>query len=145
MNDLDRACAHFRALLEQQLARVEELEKGTGKVDYTSKKTVTIGVVDGDGIGPIITAETLRALKAVLADEIAAGSVVLKQINGLTIENRMAKGRAVPDDILAEIKTCDVLLKGPTTTPKGGTMGLSLIHISEPTRPTATSRMPSSA
>ena len=30
MNDLDRACAHFRALLEQQLARVEEMEKGTG-------------------------------------------------------------------------------------------------------------------
>ena len=123
MNDLDRACAHFRALLEQQLARVEEMEKGTGKVDYASRKTVTIGVVDGDGIGPIITAETLRALKAVLADEIAAGSVVLKQINGLTIENRMAKGQAVPDDILAEIRTCDVLLKGPTTTPKGGTMG----------------------
>ena len=27
----------------------------------------------------------------------------------------------------------------------GGGLGLSLIHISEPTRPTATSRMPSSA
>ena len=34
----------------------------------------------------------------------------------------MALGKAVPDDVLAEIKACDVLLKGPTTTPKGGTL-----------------------
>ena len=43
-------------------------------------------------------------------------------IDGLTIENRLALGKAIPDDVLAEIKKCDVLLKGPTTTPKGGTM-----------------------
>ena len=48
--------------------------------------------------------------------------VVIKDIEGLTIENRLEKQQAVPDDVLAEIKTCDVLLKGPTTTPKGGTM-----------------------
>lgn len=34
----------------------------------------------------------------------------------------MAKGKAIPDDVLAEIKTCDVILKGPTETPKGGTL-----------------------
>ena len=28
----------------------------------------------------------------------------------------------MPEDVLAEIKSCDVLLKGPTTTPKGGTL-----------------------
>ena len=46
----------------------------------------------------------------------------MKVIDGLTIENREACGKAIPDDVLAEIKKCDVLLKGPTTTPKGGTM-----------------------
>ena len=46
----------------------------------------------------------------------------MKDIEGLTIENRMEKNQPVPDDVLEEIKTCDVLLKGPTTTPKGGTM-----------------------
>ena len=61
-------------------------------------------------------------LEKILADEIAAGSIVIKQIEGLTIENRIACGQAVPSDVLAEIKTCDVLLKGPTTTPHGGTM-----------------------
>lgn len=31
----------------------------------------------------------------------------------------MEKGEALPKDVLDEIKTCDVFLKGPTTTPKG--------------------------
>jgi isocitrate dehydrogenase (NAD+) len=34
----------------------------------------------------------------------------------------MNLGVSVPADVLAEIKSCDVLLKGPTTTPMGGTM-----------------------
>ena len=40
-----------------------------------------------------------------LAEEISAGRIVLKQIEGLTIENRTALGKAVPDDVLAAIKT----------------------------------------
>ena len=122
MKEIDQACAHLRTLLEEQLERVRVMELGSGKVDFSTKKTVTIGVVDGDGIGPIITGETVRVLQSLLADEIKAGTIVLKYITGLTIENRLAKGQAVPSDVLAEIKTCDVLLKGPTTTPKGGTM-----------------------
>ena len=90
------------------------------QVDYTNKATVTIGLVDGDGIGPIIMEQAVRALEALLADEIARGSIALRRIRGLTLENRMACNQAVPDDVLAEILTCDVLLKGPTTTPMGG-------------------------
>ena len=120
MYDLNQACEHFRQLLTEQLNRVEAMN--FEKTDFSAKKTVTIGVVDGDGIGPIITQQATRVLNKLLADEIAAGSIVIKQINGLTIENRLAQGKAVPDDVLAEIKTCDVLLKGPTTTPHGGTL-----------------------
>lgn len=57
-----------------------------------------------------------------LFEEIESGKIVLKEIDGLTIENRLAKNVAVPKDVLTEIKSCDVLLKGPTATPKGGTM-----------------------
>ena len=57
-----------------------------------------------------------------LSDDISAGKIVLKRIKGLTIENRMEKGKAIPDDVLAEIKSCDVVLKGPTTTPHGGNL-----------------------
>ena len=118
--DINQACEAFRKILEEQQARIANMN--TEKTDFATKKTITIGVVDGDGIGPIITAQASRVLEKVLADEIAAGSIVIKQIEGLTIENRMACGKAIPDDVLAEIKSCDVLLKGPTTTPHGGTM-----------------------
>ena len=120
MMDVNQACEAFKVLLEQQLDRVAKMN--TNKKDFSTQKVITVGVVDGDGIGPIITAQASRVLEKVLADEIAAGSIVIKQIEGLTIENRMACGKAIPDDVLAEIKSCDVLLKGPTTTPHGGTM-----------------------
>ena len=61
-------------------------------------------------------------LRVLLAQELAAGEVELRVIDGLTIENREKVGKAVPDDVLAAIKACDVLLKGPTTTPSGGTL-----------------------
>ena len=120
MMDINQACEAFKVLLEEQQARIANMN--AEKTDFTTKKVVTIGVIDGDGIGPIITTQAHRVLEKLLADEIAAGSIVLKQINGLTIENRIACGKAIPDDVLAEIKSCDVLLKGPTTTPHGGTM-----------------------
>ena len=47
---------------------------------------------------------------------------ILSMFLALTIENRLALGKSVPEDTLAAIKNCHVLLKGPTTTPKGGTM-----------------------
>ena len=120
MMDVNQACEAFRKLLEEQIQRVENMN--TDKVDFSTKEVVTIGVVGGDGIGPIITEQASRVLEKLLDQEIAQGSIVLKNIDGLTIENRIAKGKAVPDDVLAEIKSCDVLLKGPTTTPHGGTM-----------------------
>ena len=120
MKEVTAACEAFQKLLEEQLARVAAMNGE--KTDFTTKKQVTIGVIDGDGIGPIITTQATRVLEKLLAEEIAAGTIAIKQIQGLTIENRMACGKPIPDDVLAEIKTCDVLLKGPTTTPHGGTM-----------------------
>ena len=88
MMNIDMACEAFRKILEEQQQRVANMV--SEKTDFTTKKVVTIGVVDGDGIGPIITTQATRVLEKLLADEIAAGSIVLKQINGLTIENRIA-------------------------------------------------------
>ena len=120
MKEITLACEAFQKLLEEQLERIRNMNGE--KTDFSTKKQVTIGVIDGDGIGPVITAQATRVLEKLLAEEITAGSIVIKQIEGLTIENRMACGKAIPDDVLAEIKTCDVLLKGPTTTPMGGKM-----------------------
>ena len=115
---IDAAVNHYRALLESQIARAE----GMNAVPAGKKEKTVIGLVGGDGIGPIITKQAGRALEKLLADEIAAGKIELRTIDGLTIENRLAQGKAVPDDVLAAVKACDVLLKGPTTTPSGGTM-----------------------
>ncbi len=120
MTHLESACAQFRTLLLQQQARIANMD--TNAVDFSKKKTVTVGLIDGDGIGPIIMKQALRVLEKLLAEDIQSGAVVLKRIEGLTIENRTAQGKAVPEEVLIQIKDCDVILKGPTTTPMGGTM-----------------------
>ncbi len=116
------ASAQFEKLLREQLARQERMEKGAFTRDFAKAERIVIGVIGGDGIGPIIMREAVRALEKLLADELASGRVVMKEIGGLTLENRLALGQAVPDAVLAEIKSCDVLLKGPTETPRGGTL-----------------------
>ena len=121
-NEIREATAKFESLLRQQLERQERMEQAAAEKNFAGMKTITVGLIDGDGIGPIIMKQAERVLEKLLADDIASGRVVLKKIEGLTIENRLALGKAVPEDVLAAIKTCDVLLKGPTTTPKGGTM-----------------------
>ena len=119
---IEKATEQFRQLLVEQLARQDKMEAGESAKDFTQMDQITVGICGGDGIGPIIVKEAERVLRFLLADEIASGKIVLKQIEGLTIENRLALGQAVPADTLAAIKDCDVFLKGPTTTPKGGTM-----------------------
>ena len=118
---IERAVEHFRALLEEQLRRVERMESASAQDKAANPRTV-VGIVGGDGIGPIIVNEAARVLEVLLAGEIAAGTLELRPIDGLTIENRLARGEAVPAEVLAAIKGCDVLLKGPTATPKGGTL-----------------------
>ncbi len=121
-NEINVAVEKFRTLLTEQLARQEKMEIAEPAKDFTKAGKIVIGVAGGDGIGPILMRETKRVLEKLLADEIKSGKIELREIEGLTIENRLAKGQAVPSDVLSAIKECDVLLKGPTTTPKGGTM-----------------------
>ena len=123
MNEaIDRAVEQFRTLLTEQIARTEKMERGAQAKNFAAMDKIVVGVAGGDGIGPIIMRETRRVMDALLADEIASGRVEIRDIDGLTIENRLALHQSVPADTLAAIKSCDVLLKGPTTTPKGGTM-----------------------
>ena len=117
---LDLACEKFRKLMADQLTRVEDMKSQGDFVDYTSLDCIKIGVCGGDGIGPIISAQARRVLEFILADLVKAGKVEFKDIEGLTIENRIAKGKAIPDDVMAELKSCHIILKGPTTTPQKG-------------------------
>ena len=117
---LDAACEKFRKLMADQLTRVEDMKAQGDFVDYNALDCIKIGVCGGDGIGPIISAQARRVLEFILADLVKAGKVAFKDIEGLTIENRIAKGKAIPDDVMAELKSCHIILKGPTTTPQKG-------------------------
>lgn len=117
-----RACEHLKMLLNEQYDRVERLLRKEQCNFNLSDNKIIIGLIDGDGIGPVIMREARKVIKELLKDEIDDGKVVLKDIEGLTIENRLALKSSVPDYVLDEIKSCSVLLKGPTTTPNGGSM-----------------------
>ena len=118
--NLDEACEKFREILKKQLARVEDMKAQGDFTDYSKLETIKIGVCGGDGIGPIITKEAARVLKFMLSDLVESGKVTFIDIDGLTIENRIAAGKAIPDDVMEQLKACDIILKGPTTTPQKG-------------------------
>ncbi len=117
---IEDAKEHFGRILEEQAARVARIKEQGDPIDYRALKTVIIGVIGGDGIGPAIAAEARHVLEVLLVDQLAAGAVEFRTIDGLTIENRAAAGEAIPADILTAIKQCHVTLKGPTTTPEKG-------------------------
>ena len=116
----DAVLEHIRKLIQDQAERAERIGKPVEWIDYTKLQKLVIGIIGGDGIGPIIAKETTRVLKGLMKDETKAGKVEIREIEGLTIERRIKLMQPLPDDVYGEIKKCHVLLKGPTTTPEEG-------------------------
>ena len=114
------AVAKFEQLVREQQARAERIKAEKEFVNYDKLDKIIVGVCGGDGIGPVITNEAATVLKFLLAEDVAAGKIEFRNIDGLTIENRVAAGKAIPDDVMDELKKCHVILKGPTTTPRAG-------------------------
>ncbi len=117
---VEAAKEHFGKVLEQQLDRIELLKQEGDWTDYGSIKPIIIGMIGGDGIGPTISAETRTVLEYLLRDQVDSGKVVFRDIEGLTIENRAAQLKSIPEDVLEAIKQCHVTMKGPTHTPEQG-------------------------
>ncbi len=117
---IERAKEHFAGLIQEQLDRIERMKSEEEWTDYSLLTPIIIGVCGGDGIGPFISHEAQRVLEFLLAHEIDGGRITFRAIEGLTIENRAAQNKAIPDDVLEHIKQCHVILKGPTTTPRRG-------------------------
>ena len=117
---IEAAKEQFGRLLEKQLTRVEDMKAQGDFVDYKALEKIVIGVCGGDGIGPAITAQAQRVLEYLLADDVRAGKIEFRVIDGLTIERRAAEMAAIPPAVLEELKQCNVILKGPTTTPRKG-------------------------
>ncbi|MCR5481254.1 MAG: isocitrate/isopropylmalate dehydrogenase family protein [Clostridia bacterium] len=107
----------FEKIVSEQLARLEKIKASPEYTDFAKLDKIVVGIINGDGIGPYIMAHAVKVLNTLLGEEISSGRVELRNIEGLTLENRVAKLKTLPDDVLAQIKQCNVLLKGPTTTP----------------------------
>ena len=118
--EISNALASFEKLIRKQLERNERIKATKDFTDYESLDKIIIGVCGGDGIGPIITKESEKVLRFILKDQVEAGKIEFRTIDGLTIENRIAHMQPIPDDVMAQLKECHVILKGPTTTPQAG-------------------------
>lgn len=118
--DIFTAQEKFGKLIENESVRIERMKQAEKPTDFSTKDKIVVGILPGDGIGPIIMKQALRVLRVLAAPEIESGKVEIREIEGMTIENRVAKLQSLPPEVLAEVKQCDVLLKGPMVTPRAG-------------------------
>lgn len=118
--DIFTAQEKFGKLIENESARIERMKQAEKPTDFSTKDKIVVGILPGDGIGPIIMKQALRVLRVLAAPEIESGKVEIREIEGMTIENRVAKLQSLPPEVLAEVRQCDVLLKGPMVTPRAG-------------------------
>ena len=116
--EISRAQERFGELISQEFERIEGMKAGQETVDFEKLNPIIIGVLPGDGIGPIIMEQALRVLKSLMAPELESGRLEIREIQGMTIENRAAKNQSLPDEVMEEVKQCHVLLKGPMVTPR---------------------------
>ncbi len=117
---INDAAEKFKSLLKAQSERNEKIKETRDFIDYKALDKIIIGICTGDGIGPVITGQSAKILEYILSEEIKKGKIEFKYIDGLTIENRIAVMKPIPDDVMQELKSCHVILKGPTTTPQAG-------------------------
>ena len=127
MESIELAKQKFGELIAEEYQRIERMKADNEVKDFSKMKKIVVGILPGDGIGPIIMDQAVRVLKALMEEEIASGHIVLRPINGMTIENRAAKLQSLPDEVFEEIKQCDVLLKGPMVTPRAGDLWPNLV------------------
>lgn len=110
----------FGSLIEKEQIRIEKMKESSCPVDFSKKEQILVGILPGDGVGPILMEQAIRVLRELVAEELESGKILLKEIPGMTIENRVEKLESLPAEVLTEVKKCDVLLKGPMVTPRAG-------------------------
>ena len=118
--NIKQAQEKFGALIENESKRIERMKQSQELTDFKKKEKIIIGIMPGDGVGPILMEQALRVLNELAGPEIESGKIEIRTIEGMTIENRVAKMESLPSDIIPEIKACDVLVKGPMVTPRAG-------------------------
>lgn len=115
---VNKCICEFENLVNKQLERIKIMKENVEFINIKTKNPIAIGVCGGDGIGPIIMKQAEKILNLLLQKEIENNKIIIKNIEGLTLERRLEEQVPIPREILKQIKECDVILKGPTTTPR---------------------------
>ena len=110
----------FGELIRQDYQRIDGMKKAQEPLDFSKLDKIIVGILPGDGIGPVIMPLALQVMEALVGDEIKSGKIEIRHIEGMTIENRVAQNNSLPQECLDEIRQCHVLLKGPMVTPRAG-------------------------
>lgn len=108
----------FGELIRQDYQRIDGMKKAQEPLDFSKLNKIIVGILPGDGIGPVIMPLALKVMEALVGDEIKSGKIEIRHIEGMTIENRVAQNNSLPQECLDEIRQCHVLLKGPMVTPR---------------------------
>lgn len=120
MENIKVAQDKFADLIKSEYERIERMKADVEITDFSKIEKIVIGVLPGDGIGPIIMEQALRVVNELVKDEIAEGKIEIREIKGMTIEDRVAKMESLPEEVFEEIKKCNVIVKGPMVTPRAG-------------------------
>ena len=110
----------FGELIRQDYQRIDGMKKAQEPLDFSKLDKIIVGILPGDGIGPVIMPLALQVMLALVGDDVKSGKIEIRHIEGMTIENRVAQNNSLPEACLEEIKQCHVLLKGPMVTPRAG-------------------------
>lgn len=110
----------FGELIRQDYQRIDGMKKAQEPLDFSKLGKIIVGILPGDGIGPVIMPLALQVMEALVGDDMKSGKIEIRHIEGMTIENRVAQNNSLPQECLEEIKKCHVLLKGPMVTPRAG-------------------------
>lgn len=114
------AMEEFADRVNSELDRIEVMKADQEVKDYSKLDHVVVGIMPGDGTGPVLMKQALRVLGELMREEIDHGKLEIRMIEGMTIEERARKEESLPEEVLSACKECDVLVKGPFVTPHAG-------------------------
>ena len=104
MEFLEDAKRQFGELILSELERIRRMKAGGEPKDFSRLDKIVVGVMPGDGIGPIIMKQALRVLETLMKPEIESGKIEIRHIEGMTIENRAALLQSLPERVLEQVK-----------------------------------------
>ena len=106
--DIKTAQEKFGELIRGEETRIENMKKSSVSTDFAALDKIVVGILPGDGVGPILMKQGLRVLRELIPDEIESGKIEIREIEGLTIENRVAKMESLPAEVLEEVKKSEM-------------------------------------